>query len=182
MALISTTAARSRNTTRCARSSRRWVSLVSPTGRRSTPGTRRSIGFSPQSRTTKPIAPTISSRRCSTSRKSSCSRPALPPPLLLLPVHDILVFAGAARRVVGAEAVKVELAVLAGDAVVVRVPPRIDGDGFLFQIGSLPAIEPDRLFDQRRQPFLLRRVAAEIDPEQIERRFEVMDVDPGDIG
>ena len=53
---------------------------------------------------------------------------------------------------------------------------------FCFEIRSLPAFDAGRLFDQRRQPLRLRRIAPEIEPVEIERRFEIVDVDFGDIG
>src|SRR3989442_13679173 len=98
-----------------------------------------------------------------------------------LPIGHILVFAGAAGGVVGTEAVQVEGAVLARHAIAVRPPPRIRWHLLLLQIRPLPAIEAGRLFNQGGEPFALRRIASDIEPEQIERRFEVADVEASDF-
>ena len=66
----------------------------------------------------------------------------------------------------------VVFAVLAGNAIAVRVAPGIHRQLLLLQIGALPAVETGRLLDQPAKTLRLGRVAPDIEPVQIERRFQ----------
>src|SRR5512146_1742024 len=99
-----------------------------------------------------------------------------------LPVRDILVLACPARRAIGAEAVKIIVAVIARNLVEIGAPPGIGWNTLLLEIGPVPAIEARRMLDQCFEPFGLRRVAPHIEAEQIECAGEVLDLDMRGIG
>src|SRR5262245_1209887 len=99
-------------------------------------------------------------------------------PRVAFPARHVPVVAVAARRAVGAVGVEVVgPSALAGAPVVVRTVPGILRDVLLLEIRSVPAIEPEWPLVQRGEPLLRRRIAADVQPEGVERRAERLDLD-----
>src|SRR5215471_8188455 len=91
------------------------------------------------------------------------------------PGGHVGVLSGATRLSVGAITPEIVLAVLSGTAfVVVRVSPRIGGNGVLFEIGPVP-VAASRTADQ---PVERGRVGAHVEAVLIERRAEQLDLRP----
>src|SRR5215469_8450177 len=98
------------------------------------------------------------------------------------PIGDILIFPGAAGSIVGAQGVEVVFAVLARYPVDIGVAPRIDRNLLLLQIGSAPTRHAARRLDKGLQAFLLGRIVAHIEPVEIERPGDILDLDTRGIG
>src|SRR6185436_17522120 len=56
--------------------------------------------------------------------------------------------------------------------------PWVLGD-VLLEIGPVPAIHAERTLAERRQALLRARVAADVQPERVERGAELLDLDAG---
>src|SRR3954452_2368389 len=96
------------------------------------------------------IAATIATMAMTTSASSSVK------PACGLPASDILRLAGAARLLVGTEREDIDFAVRSGDAVEIRITPRIDQRAVLLQVWPVPAIGGLRRSDERLQALLRR--------------------------
>ena len=93
-----------------------------------------------------------------------------------LPAGDVLVLALAALRLVGAERIEIVGAVLARKSIDVHLAPRIDQSIPALDVGAVPALCVRRLLEQRIEPVLLIRVAADIEAVQVENRGDVLDL------
>jgi hypothetical protein len=99
------------------------------------------------------------------------------------PICQVLIFSGATGRVVRAQSVKIVVAaMLCRNLIVIGLSPGVDRLLLLLDIGTLPPNEPCRLLDQCFQTLRLGRVATEIKAEQVERRFDVLNIDASRIG
>src|SRR5262245_22200697 len=93
------------------------------------------------------------------------------------PGSHVGVLSGAARLSVGAITPEIVLAVLSGTAlIVVRVSPRIAGNGVLLQIGPVPVVAASRVADQ---PLERSRVGAHVEAVLIEGCAEQLDLRAG---
>src|SRR5262245_28807734 len=97
-----------------------------------------------------------------------------------LPARDVAIVALAARRAVGSKGIEVVgTSGLTGATVVIRALPGIRRDHVLLEIGAVPPLEAEGALDQRREPFLGARVAADVETERVERRAHGFDLHPG---
>src|SRR5437899_5395961 len=81
-----------------------------------------------------------------------------------------------ARRALLARRVEIVVAVPARRMIDVRLSPRVDRNAAPLDVGAKPAGKAGRLLDKRAQPFLLGRVATDIEQEEVEAEREVLDL------
>src|SRR3954451_22240307 len=116
------------------------------------------------------IAATIATMAMTTSASSSVK------PACGLPASDILRLAGAARLLVGTEREDIDFAVRSGDAVEIRITPRIDQRAVLLQVWPVPAIGGLRRSDERLQALLRRWIPADIQTIEFKRGDDVLNL------
>src|ERR1700761_4295313 len=78
----------------------------------------------------------------------------------LLPAADILCLAGASRRLVASQRIDVDFAMLTWNLIEIRIAPRVLKRALLLEVRTVPVRRRRRRIDERRQTFLLRRIAA----------------------
>src|SRR5207244_12272535 len=95
----------------------------------------------------------------------------------LLPVGDVLVGTFTAFLAVGPQGDEVVRAVLPWCGVLVFIPPWIRRHLRLLPIRAVPVGDARRRGDQRLQSLLRRRIAADLELEEIERLADLPDLD-----
>src|SRR3954468_15038895 len=105
-----------------------------------------------------------------------------PRPARSLPIRHILVRALAPFDTIGAKRNDVVRAVRTGRRVLVFVRPRVLRRRRLLPVRTRPVREPGRRSHERLQTFLRRRIAAELELEQVERLRNLLDLDLRGLG